>query len=311
MENEYRKPSEQEDSAIQKLIKNVMISRTIVMFCLMCLLLLIPVSFILSAILPKESENVVEETRPEDIEVDRAAVIEELYGNREEYAAEKTGGDENYMVKKAKKGKNNKKKKKLVFDEKLKQKAYEGYLAEYDAQIDSAKVDERIREIQETKQVFLQIAAEKNKISFFASKLFIMTLLFAILTGLILYFQFRQYKRYAQRSYCVSEIHYLNTKHNFPKSFRFDHKCENDNGEVCMADTGLIEYLFIRDADRYFFIQYADENSGTVKKGPFHFFGMKAGMEKTQEQLDQEEEEEWNKLHSGSNSHRSYDSRSK
>lgn len=296
MENEYRKPSEQEDTLIQKFIKNVMLSRTIVMFCLMCLLLLIPVSCILSAILPKEPEKVVVETRTEDIEVDRAAVIEELYGNREEYAAEKTGGDENYMVKKAKKGK----KKKLVFDEKLKQKAYEGYLAEYDAQIDSSKVDERIREIQETKQAFLQIAAEKNKGSVFTSKPFIMTVLFVIFTGLILYFQFRQYKKYAQRSYFVSEIHYLNTKHNFPKSFHLDHKCENDNGEVCMVTTGLIEYLFIKDADRYFLIQYADESGGAVKKGPFHFFGMKAGMEKTQEQINQEEEEEWNKLSSSS-----------
>ena len=73
----------------------------------------------------------------------REEAIEELYGSREQYARDHTGSRADYIDKEASKSGE------LVIDEERMQTVYNQKLQEFDAKVDSEKVDKLVKEKQE------------------------------------------------------------------------------------------------------------------------------------------------------------------
>lgn len=74
----------------------------------------------------------------------RQEVIRELYGSREQYAKEQTGSRADYVDREASMSGE------MVVDEARMQQVYESKLLEFDAKVDEAKVEEILRQRQES-----------------------------------------------------------------------------------------------------------------------------------------------------------------
>lgn len=92
----------------------------------------------------------------------REEVVEDLYGNREAYAAQHTGSRADYIDKNASQGST------LVIDEERMERVYQSKLAEYDAMIDQSKVDALVKERQDamiSEGVFDDISSNERTLS--------------------------------------------------------------------------------------------------------------------------------------------------